>query len=239
MTITINGPVIVLVDYDNLSPVQKEIGLVNLAHKVLSKIEFELINEIALCDFRIYGGWYEDNTITRLAEQVLEEINGNFPTLSILDNGLRVRINADLAKGLMEAPMRDLFNTYRKKQGASNIRIAKKEEVGCDADSCLIPALRKMFKKQKCPVNNCAIEFRNIVYRDEQKLVDTMLSCDLIYAAEAGCSVIAVVSSDDDFLPPIYAAMNRNVQVIRFLTTPNTHKLVSFAGLPAISEKEI
>ncbi len=49
----------------------------------------------------------------------------------------------------------------------------------------------------------------------EQKIVDTMLTCDLIYAARLSYDRIILISGDDDFLPPLRTALLRGATVFR------------------------
>ena len=55
----------------------------------------------------------------------------------------------------------------------------------------------------------------DLVYRNEQKVVDTMLTCDLIYAPQQGFDHIVLVSADDDFIPPVRTLLLRGSTITR------------------------
>ena len=67
-----------------------------------------------------------------------------------------------------------------------------------------------------CPIATCSVDNSDLVYRHEQKIVDTMLTCDLIYASKNNSQAhIMLISSDDDFLPPIRTALLNGSQIYR------------------------
>ena len=57
--------VVILVDYDNLLPPQKVVGMVDVATRVLMQLPRLPKAMRGMCEIRIYGGWYEGSTMTR------------------------------------------------------------------------------------------------------------------------------------------------------------------------------
>jgi len=60
----------------------------------------------------------------------------------------------------------------------------------------------------------------DLLMRNEQKLVDTMIAADLFYLFLRTASAVAVVSSDDDYLPIIRMLVREGMTVFHVLTRP-------------------
>lgn len=218
----------VFIDYDNLSPLQKQAGVLDVVTRAMLQIPLDSVYERIRCDVRIYGGWYEGAQITRMAQDVVVQIQSDFPAIvRIPKTGIgyvRVLMNAELAVSLLQEPGHHLFNTYRRKGKPANIRVENPQVVGCADVSCVLPMMKKLLRSGNCPKAGCGIKTGNLVYRDEQKIVDTMLSCDLIHAARSDVSQIILVSGDDDFLPPLRTVLLNGVSAIRFHPKPNCQR---------------
>ena len=142
---------------------------------------------------------------------------------------------AELAVALLEEPGHHLFNTYRRKGKPANIRVQSPAVVGCAEAACPLPHARRLLKSGRCPTPTCSVTADDLVYRHEQKIVDTMLSCDLLYAAHLDYDLVLLVSGDDDFLPPLRTALLRGMPIIRFHPKPNAQR----ASFPAIGPQLI
>lgn len=205
------------IDYDNLPKNHKDSGILKLVTAALIQAP---VNHTSLgsCHVRLYGGWYEGPYMSRLAQDVAVSIQDEFPRVIRLPrNGHIVGLstNVELAFALLEEPTHHLFNTYRKKGKPGNIRVCSPEDVGCQENSCPLPHTKKLLKTGKCPMQACTTTATDLVYRHEQKIVDTMLTCDLIYATQLNYDYIILISDDDDFLPSIRTALLRGAAVIR------------------------
>ncbi len=221
--------VAVLIDYDNLLETHKISGVLDIVTKVLMQLPKQVSVVRGACDIRIYGGWYEGNIMSKLGQEIAVAIQNDFPAIiripSALGNNILLTATAELARALMEEPSHHLLNTYRKKGRPSNIRVQKPEDVGCLSATCPLPIARKLLKSGSCPVNGCATSKGELVYRHEQKIVDTMLTCDLIYIAELGYDYIFLVSGDDDFLPPLRTVLMRGGTIFRVHPQLSVHRL--------------
>lgn len=210
----------IFVDYDNLLHAQKTAGILDVVTKALIQIPLNDVTARAKCDVRIYGGWYEGNQITRLAEDIAIQIQRDFPAIIRLPKGeggyINVSTTAELAVALLQEPGHHLFNTYRKKGRPSNIRVQAQSNVGCVDPDCVLPLMKKLISKGNCPKQGCGVTASDLVYRHEQKIVDTMLSCDLIHAANEDTNRIILVSGDDDFIPPLRTILLHGADVVRF-----------------------
>ena len=59
---------------------------------------------------------------------------------------------------------------------------------------------------------------RNVIFSEGQKLVDTMLACDLHWLARDKSNCVALVTSDDDLVPPIFQQSQETENVYHVLT---------------------
>lgn len=218
----------VFIDYDNLSQSQKTAGIVDVLTKALLQVSLQDVSARARCDIRVYGGWYEGSLMTRLAQDVSIEIQREFPKiirLPVAGGGpVMVSANAELAVALLQEPAHHLFNTYRRKGKPANVRVEGQTNVGCTDSTCVLPLMKKLLKNGNCPKAGCGVAVGNLVYRHEQKIVDTMLSCDLIHAASFPEVRIILVSGDDDFLPPLRTVLLHGVAAVRFHPQPNCQR---------------
>lgn len=68
-----------------------------------------------------------------------------------------------------------------------------------------------------CPLCHTAISVND----DRQKMVDTMLCCDLLYLGQQANTSVAIVTSDDDLIPPLLQQASDGKPVYHMLTTQN------------------
>ena len=74
------------------------------------------------------------------------------------------------------------------------------------------------FRQKRCPQLGCRTTPGDLLCRQEQKLVDTMITADLIHFAKIGQHDLAVVSSDDDVWPGIQTALLYGARVTQVHT---------------------
>ncbi len=218
----------VFIDYDNLMSPQKSAGVLDVVTKALIQVPLDGVTTRAKCDVRVYGGWYDGTQITRLAENVAVEVQQDFPKIIRLPvtggRHILVSANAELAVALLQEPGHHLFNTYRRKGKPANVRVAEPSNIGCTDSTCVLPLMKKLLNSGNCPKAGCGVAAGDLVYRHEQKIVDTMLSCDLIYAGSGVADQVILVSGDDDFLPPLRTILLRGATVVRFHPKPNCQR---------------
>ncbi|EPM1423195.1 hypothetical protein RFD88_000187 [Klebsiella pneumoniae] len=211
--------IIIFIDYDNLSTIQKTSGVFDIVQKTLAQSSSHIFENIVSCEIRLYGGWYEGDTLSVLSQKLTVSIQNEFPAIMriLRDNGETavIRTTAELAVSLLEEPGHQLFNIYRRKGRPSNIRVETPAVVGCDSTCCPLPIVKKILQKGRCTVQNCCSTSTSVVYRHEQKLVDTMLTCDLIHVSGKNNDLIFIISADDDFLPPIRTLLLKGKKIIR------------------------
>lgn len=221
--------IVVFIDYDNLLESQKTSGILNLVTAALFRSSLPAATGIGVCDVRIYGGWYEGTTMSLLAQELTVAITDEFPAIIRIPTAApkptALDAKAELAMALMEEPRHHIFSTYRKKRRPTNLRVQSRETVGCTHTACPLPVINKILKTGKCPIDGCRVTADDLVYRNEQKIVDTMLACDLVYSCQLGYDQIVLISGDDDFVPPIRTALLRGARIVRFHPKPNSQRI--------------
>lgn len=199
------------IDYDNLNPDRKRKGLLDLATRSLLATAIPTSKTGGRCELRVYGGWYDATTLTPLAQDIIAEIGRDFPAVLPFQNHAgvsgKLTVAAELARSMESEPAHHLFNTFRQKSPPRALRCAAPSTKGCSDPDCPLECIPLLFETERCPKHGCAIRLHDIIFRKEQKLVDTMLACDMIHAAKLGCDFIILVSSDDDMLPAIRTAL--------------------------------
>lgn len=225
---------VVFIDYDNLQEPQKAAGILDVATKVLMRLPLNVQTGRGACEIRVYGGWYEGLNMTQLAQKLSVAIADDFPAIIRLPSAvgtIALATTAELAVSMIEEPQYHLFNTYRKKGRPGNLRVQRPEQVGCTDLACPLPIAKKLLKNGSCSLSSCTITADDLVYRHEQKIVDSMLTCDMVYASQLMYDHIVLVSGDDDFLPPIRTLLLRGKSVARFHPRSNQMRApISNAG---------
>lgn len=199
------------IDYDNVGAAFKRGGLLDLTTRCLLATSIPTLSTIGRCDIRVYGGWYEATTLTPLAQRIIAELGTFFPTIlpfrNQAGNAGRLLSNAELACSLEAEPSHHLFNTFRRKSPSRTLTCVHPTAKGCTEPDCPLTCLPTLFATERCTKGGCTIQLHDLVFRPEQKLVDTMLACDIIHAARLKCDFTILVSSDDDLLPAIRVAL--------------------------------
>jgi uncharacterized LabA/DUF88 family protein len=165
-----------------------------------------------------------------MAQDLTVELHRDFPAIIRIPRGdgsnLGLKANAELAVSLLQEPGHHLFNTFRRKGKPSNVRVEKPAEVGCIDAACVLPQMKQLLSKGSCPKAGCSVTNCDLVYRHEQKIVDTMLTCDLIHAVDRVSGRVVLVSGDDDFLPPLRTVLLRGGAAVRCYPKKNMQRTV-------------
>lgn len=233
----------VFVDYDNLLPLHKSAGLLDVVTKALVQLPPRVRPNRAKCSLRVYGGWYEGDQITQLAQDVAVEIQRDFPAIvRIPDQQVgtaTISVDAELAVALLQEPGHHLFSTYRRKGKPSNVRVEKPQVIGCIDPACVLPMMKRLLKTGNCPKVGCTVSVGDLVFRHEQKLVDTMLACDMIHAATLRAEKVILISGDDDFLPPLRSLVLAGAYVARIHPKPNCQRATFPSSGPQLLEMDL
>lgn len=205
----------ILMDYDNLTIIQKRKGLLYNVECISSHLKFSNVNTRNII-VRLYGGWYEKDKITKLAQDLLIEITSVFPQTIALADNTKVIVNVELANSLIIQPKILLYHTYRKRGVPSGLGCEHPIKVGCIKEACPVKTVYEFISQDKC--SECKhVKPDKVLFRSEQKLVDSMIASDIIFLSQNKAN-ISIVSSDDDFWPAILTAITLGIEIIQFHT---------------------
>lgn len=204
---------VILIDFDNFfkkeifnySDSELEYILIRIIDKVLKKTP-----DVLNISIRLYSGWYEDEQLSKkasLAMQLFSKIS-IFPI--ILRNQNRI-IHGDIefATELLEIPNFKWFHTFKERAGIPHLRINKEKiNSSCNSAKELCPIhILSSFTKSKtriCKAPNCNNLQKDVFITREQKMVDTIIACDIISLFEdSEIHSIFLISDDMDHLPAL------------------------------------
>ncbi|UTC67847.1 MULTISPECIES: NYN domain-containing protein [unclassified Treponema] len=206
---------IVLVDFDNIDySLRTDLHLLeNRLFSAVSKIQkYDEIN------LRFYGGWDYQKKVSRSAASISPWIH-SFP--HVINHTV---LNAEIARSLAFEKVNLPF-TYRCRKKRINIQVDT-SQICVSNNTCDLFRINQIFANKKCSKLGCNKLLNEAFLINEQKLVDTMIATDLHYFSTLYKDHIFLVSSDDDFVPPIryLCNMGYNIKVIHTHPVPYRYK---------------
>jgi uncharacterized LabA/DUF88 family protein len=212
---------VIFVDYDNIHNSILRHGILFTVNKIVSKVNPAEVDSSRHIKIRLYGGWYGQTSFTLRAQLLSADIQNNFPNVSLLsDNVTSAIVNCEMAYSILADPANHLFDTYRQKGIPLGLKANHPSMCQCSNPNCPIINTYNFITNGLCSTCN-TITPEDIFYRGEQKLVDTMLTSDLIYSSNQPEN-IGIVSSDDDFWPGIKTTLVNGKTVIQIHTRNRT-----------------
>ncbi len=209
----------VLVDYDNLLPYQQDRGLAQLAEWASGFIADHVDRAERRVRIRLYGGWFEDQMLSKRAQTLSLEMQQAFPRIIRIpgdEEGAYWTASGELALGLLaeEGQGVQLPWTYRTRSTVRGLKVRPEIMEACQHADCRLRIIADFLETGRCPRSACDVRMSDFLYRSEQKLVDTMLSVDMLHATESGSPHVCVVSSDDDLWPAVRAVVAKRGLVL-------------------------
>ena len=212
----------ILVDYDNfeknvqISQGQISNGILEIIRRLDQKSNF-FSQAIALQDITVllYGGWFFYNKKSYKSTDIYVEISQDFPQLYLTKSQVSINIVCEMSYGIFSLGKKVFYATYR--EHSANFSIKRGYQKCCtDGDIC-IDFVREWQRNKKCVY--CQHEDEKLFVNVGQKMVDSMIFCDLHYLSQHPNNVIAIVSSDDDMLPVIFQESVLNDKIYHVLTS--------------------
>jgi uncharacterized LabA/DUF88 family protein len=206
----------ILVDYDNIRIEERRKGIFYVIELIVREFNQSEIEELNI-KVRLYSGWYDEENLTKSAQDLSSEIKSIFPTTIALMDGKMKIINVEMAYSLISHSGIHLFNTYRIRGFLYGLKSVNPVELGCMENHCPIKTIYDFIKNGKCSI--CGkIKPKDVFYKGEQKLVDTMITADMLFLAYNTNGSLCLVSSDDDFTPGIMTALAMNKKIVQVKT---------------------
>ena len=211
--------IFVIVDFDNyigtnVNSLKKE-DLELIFKEIVEQCE-KYFYDFSSIQIRLYGGWYNATTFTKqasLIQHILSQVNV-FPKIK----GKKIiRGNISLVSTLYEIPSYNSYQTYKEKEGIPRVRINFDQiDSTCNSnrEHCPKFILYKFTSKKNktCSVLECENIHKDVFKAVEQKMVDTMIACDVMSAVkDDSIKGVFVLSDDQDHFPSYaIASINRN-----------------------------
>lgn len=226
----------VLVDFDNLPSELQTDRVCRLAEKLVDAVCDHLEHHDSAINIRLYGGWYNEKTLTHKAHRVISAMGSDFPYPRgvVTSSSTRtITVRAELAYSLLAYPRKVLTHTFRTREAPKRFECCDPKQKGCTADECSLSAMPALFRTGMCPRAGCAVS-RQALFSpsQEQKLVDSMIVCDMLAHSRSGAGPVAVVSTDDDMWPGILTAMCFGTPVLHVWAKQST-RLPPYAPSPS------
>jgi uncharacterized LabA/DUF88 family protein len=207
----------ILIDYYNLDNDLKSVPFKSFCTTLLEKIPFNNLVFERNISIRLYGGWFEQRIITRKAQELAIEIEKAFPDIYYdISKEKKFIVNTELAYSLICSPNNHLFYTYRTRGVYYGLKVKTSSDLECTDPSCPFDVFYNILKNNKCPICKKP-NIQSHFYRSEQKLVDTMLSSDLIFLSFQKSPII-LITSDDDLWPAILTGVSLGGNIMHIET---------------------
>jgi uncharacterized LabA/DUF88 family protein len=216
----------VLVDYDNLGDFRAAKTLDAVIRHIESRLPDEFVDDVPRVDVRLYGGWVTGRSLTRQAQALGVEIQANYPatTKRVDSSGVATTriLSVTFARSGLFLPSEDLSDMFVSGRSVRNIYIDQSGWRACASPrQCQIAAVEAFIRDGQCNYGSCGVTARDLLKRNEQKQVDTLLVADMAeLALRQGAKRIAIVSSDADMWPGVLLCLTAGAAVCQVHTSP-------------------
>ena len=205
---------VALVDLDNWHEIEHDRPIESTLTEVVFETTRRLLEvepEIGFISIRLYGGWTESGAMSQAASRVATHLGGADPFPIPTEDRL-VHGELHLATGISMVPSADLGDLCRVRQGPPRLRLASTPRpIDCaDHAACAAKALQKFTSggQRVCPTDGCAVVAAKAFSTRQQKMVDTMMTCDLLdFVHDPDVLAVTVVTADTDLMPPLVHAL--------------------------------
>jgi hypothetical protein len=219
-----------LVDYDNVLEPHRKLGLALLLERILLTLDSSGTALGSRVHARLYGGWYEGKILSRKAQFLAAELGTDFPRLfRPASSGSPMSVTAELALSLDIDRSSHFHHTFRRQTPPEDVRCHDPRSLGCSEAHCPALTMYEILRQGHCPQAGCTRDVEQLLYRASQKLVDTMLTADMIEIARRSVEPVIVVTSDDDLWPGLHSVLAAGSPAIQVHTRPGGIKRHPYA----------
>jgi len=207
----------VIIDFDNyfgsdMSIISSED--LELAFSEIVNLCETKFSEFDRVDIRLYGGWYYETTLTKQASTI-QQLLYNVSVFPKVQGGKAIQGSIEMIAELYDIPDFTWGYTHKETDGIKRVRINHEcVDTVCKENRPICPKFilyKFTDKKDKhCPVSGCANLQKNVFKGIEQKMVDTLIACDILSIADdENVKGILVISDDQDHLPSLALAKEK------------------------------
>ncbi len=225
---------LVLIDYDNVPMVDRKFGVDHVVRKLFSAMP-KISPIAARYRVRLYGGWYEGGRLTRVGQEIGAEIRGCSPVpVANAETAVPIFADVELVFSSLIHPRTLVDNTYREQSNREGLRCRSRPWFNCaDSEKCIVSSVHDFLNDNSCSHKGCSLRPADILYRMEQKVVDTLMVADMASARLCGYQDICVVSRDDDIWPGLCLAAQFAKNVVHVSTAKSSRLPKYFAAIPS------
>ncbi len=228
------GSTVMLVDFDNFFPHARDGNVASWAPHTLNRLITQVLAispSVSQLDLRLYGGWLQDGVLTNFASG-LQSIVAAAPFFPVRHpNGYGILRGAvTLVTRVISLPAVEWGDTLHARGGLPRLRLSETplpNACAGDLTSCPLRVVYKFAKgrSRTCLVAGCAVTSDAAFSTVEQKMVDTLITCDLMTLALRGPGQEVILCSDDiDFVPALGVATTLGeAQITRLVTNTATN----------------
>ena len=229
---------VVIIDFDNYF--QKDINeyskeqIESLFLKIIDYISIH--NDVMQINFRLYGGWYQDDDLTNRASVVFQKISNIDIFPHIINQNKRIFGDIQIVYNLYGIDY-IWHNTYIEKKGIPRLRInhtAKGDKCDSRKNICPVHILSKFTRNKDkiCLNEGCMTKHSDIFFQREQKMVDTMIACDLLsYCEESSTNCLYLISDDMDHFPALALCHKKKEELPIFVGIKNVQNIVNYSSI--------
>ena len=234
---------VVILDYNNIFTQDNDKDA-NDVQFLLTMIIDEIknnYNTVGNIVIRAYGGWYNQYGLTNKGSMVQQKLGAISTNLFPVPSGsTMIRGTLELAEQMygVEGVWN---NTYREKEGLPRLIINKNiiDRTECEKDEsrdvCPINILKKFSRKNNerskpkaCHISSCK-NSSNVFNQLGQKMVDSIMVCDILtYGEDETTKVIYVITDDVDLFPAVVLCSKKNETVDLIIKIKNERQLVEY-----------
>ena len=216
--------VAILVDFDNFyldMPLDTDSRWITHELNTMVSAALQVAPSTPTVLIRFYGGWLDEGTPTKRASLLLAMLQTQtyFP-MKHPRRGGTLDGEIALATRLAKLPSIEWSSTLKKRKGLPRFRlgsVALSSLCGEDRTSCPVHMTYRFSrdKFKRCPKAGCTVTSSDAFVTIEQKMVDTLLACDLTtFTTDSAVCGVIVMCNDVDILPAIaFAKSLSNVPV--------------------------
>lgn len=193
-----------------------------LARILASTIPEDVIARHSAILVRLYGGWREQGNLTPSAQRLIPDIRSGSPCIVQLKHSgalHQFRLSIELASGPLGSSI-TLQETLARERGLRRFRARAGIPPACASQSsCGMTPYIGVTQSTKCSLSACACTLGDVLIRDEQKMVDTLLVADIaVHAIKSRATDLVVVSSDIDMWPGVLLAVQAGCKITHIHT---------------------
>ena len=209
------GKAIVILDYNNVFCISHNLT-VERRQFIMSSVLRDIVQghpSVDYIDVRLYGGWYQDNVLTRMGSQVMSE-HLTMDLFPIIAGDQRIIHGRQKVIESIHGIEHIWYNTYREKQGIPRLIINRnihRELCENNKSHCPIHILERFARKQTrlCSVDGCETSNGDAFIQMGQKMVDAMMVCDIIsFSKSEEVESIYLLTDDVDLFPALAICRN-------------------------------